>query len=292
MRTLAHSRTHAGRRGCRAQRDPHVTRARSHTRLTCGYNGSRDERHRHRSRTARTVNPEGHQTQYAFQSGPTAGYGHETPLSSAGAGSSASAISATPSGLAPAARITSGRSRSMLRAQRLSAPIGASAQGARLPRRRRRRSRSPAAPSSCTHRRSSPPPRSTRKARRRRTTSSRYDLSVWASNPAGECRLRNGERRGPPPSAGAAREHDLSLRVVAQTAGATTYGADRAVRTTGSSHIPVPARGTRPDGIRVERRMDRRRARLLRRRHPLHRAFLPHPWTHARGAAQLLCRAS
>ena len=129
-----------------------------------------------------TVNPEGHQTQYAFQSGPTAGYGHNTPLSSAGAGSSAFAISATPSGLAPAARITSGRSRSMLRAQRLSAPIGASARGARLSRRRR-------------------------------------------------------QRRGPPPSAGAAREHDLSLRVVAQTAGGTTDGVDRAVRTTGSSHI-------------------------------------------------------
>ena len=34
-----------------------------------------------------TVNPEGQQTQYAFQWGPTAGYGHETALTSAGTGS-------------------------------------------------------------------------------------------------------------------------------------------------------------------------------------------------------------
>ena len=32
-----------------------------------------------------TVNPNGQQTSYAFEWGPTSGYGHETPLSSAGA---------------------------------------------------------------------------------------------------------------------------------------------------------------------------------------------------------------
>jgi|GEM_PF-6619639 len=47
-----------------------------------------------------SVNPNGQQTSYAFQWGPTAGYGHETPLTSAGAGTSASAVSATLSGLA------------------------------------------------------------------------------------------------------------------------------------------------------------------------------------------------
>jgi trimeric autotransporter adhesin len=48
-----------------------------------------------------TVNPEGQQSQYAFQWGPTAGYGHETTLTSAGGGSAASAGSATLTGLAP-----------------------------------------------------------------------------------------------------------------------------------------------------------------------------------------------
>lgn len=48
-----------------------------------------------------SVNPNGQQTSYAFQWGPTSGYGHETPLSSAGAGTSASSVSATLSGLAP-----------------------------------------------------------------------------------------------------------------------------------------------------------------------------------------------
>jgi hypothetical protein len=48
-----------------------------------------------------TVNPEGQQTQYAFQWGPTAGYGHETTLTSAGAGSSPSAASAVLTNLAP-----------------------------------------------------------------------------------------------------------------------------------------------------------------------------------------------
>jgi phosphodiesterase/alkaline phosphatase D-like protein len=48
-----------------------------------------------------TVNPNGAQTQYAFQWGPTAGYGHETALSSAGAGSATEPIAATLSGLAP-----------------------------------------------------------------------------------------------------------------------------------------------------------------------------------------------
>jgi hypothetical protein len=48
-----------------------------------------------------TVNPQAQQTHYAFQWGPTAGYGHETPLASAGAGSAAVAESATLSGLAP-----------------------------------------------------------------------------------------------------------------------------------------------------------------------------------------------
>jgi hypothetical protein len=47
-----------------------------------------------------SVNPNGQQTSYAFQWGPTAGYGHETPLASAGAGTTASAEQATLSGLA------------------------------------------------------------------------------------------------------------------------------------------------------------------------------------------------
>jgi hypothetical protein len=36
-----------------------------------------------------TVDPEGQPTNYAFQWGPTSGYGHETPLASAGAGAAA-----------------------------------------------------------------------------------------------------------------------------------------------------------------------------------------------------------
>ena len=46
-----------------------------------------------------SVNPNGQQNSYAFQWGPTAGYGHETPLSTAGAGGSTSAVSAALSGL-------------------------------------------------------------------------------------------------------------------------------------------------------------------------------------------------
>jgi len=41
-----------------------------------------------------SVNPNGQQTQYAFQWGPTAGYGHETTLTSAGAGKAAAGVSA------------------------------------------------------------------------------------------------------------------------------------------------------------------------------------------------------
>jgi phosphodiesterase/alkaline phosphatase D-like protein len=48
-----------------------------------------------------SVNPNGQQTQYAFQWGPTSGYGHETTLSSGGAGTTAQAVTATLSGLAP-----------------------------------------------------------------------------------------------------------------------------------------------------------------------------------------------
>ena len=47
-----------------------------------------------------SVNPNGQQTNYAFQWGPTAGYGHETPLTSAGSGSSSGSVSAALSGLA------------------------------------------------------------------------------------------------------------------------------------------------------------------------------------------------
>src|SRR5207248_6350686 len=46
-----------------------------------------------------TVNPNGQQTNYAFQWGPTSGYGHETALTSAGAGTSASSVSAALTGL-------------------------------------------------------------------------------------------------------------------------------------------------------------------------------------------------
>lgn len=48
-----------------------------------------------------SVNPNGQQTSYAFQWGPTAGYGHETPLTSAGAGTTGSTVSAVLSGLSP-----------------------------------------------------------------------------------------------------------------------------------------------------------------------------------------------
>lgn len=47
-----------------------------------------------------TVNPNGVQTSYALQWGPTTGYGHETPVTSAGAGTAAAPVSATVSGLA------------------------------------------------------------------------------------------------------------------------------------------------------------------------------------------------
>jgi hypothetical protein len=47
-----------------------------------------------------TVTPDGQQTSYAFQWGPTTGYGHETPLTSAGSGTGASSVGATVSGLA------------------------------------------------------------------------------------------------------------------------------------------------------------------------------------------------
>jgi len=46
-----------------------------------------------------TVNPNGVATQYAFQWGPTSGYGHETALTSAGAGSTQSSVSSTLAGL-------------------------------------------------------------------------------------------------------------------------------------------------------------------------------------------------
>lgn len=48
-----------------------------------------------------TVNPNGQQTSYAFQWGETGGYGHETPLTSAGSGSSPSSVNAALNGLAP-----------------------------------------------------------------------------------------------------------------------------------------------------------------------------------------------
>ncbi|MDQ6745809.1 MAG: fibronectin type III domain-containing protein [Actinomycetota bacterium] len=47
-----------------------------------------------------TVNPNAEQTQYAFQYGPTVGYGHETPVTSAGAGTTPAALSATLGSLA------------------------------------------------------------------------------------------------------------------------------------------------------------------------------------------------
>ena len=47
-----------------------------------------------------SVNPNGQQTSYAFQWGPTNGYGNETSLSSAGSGTSAGSVSAALSGLA------------------------------------------------------------------------------------------------------------------------------------------------------------------------------------------------
>ncbi len=48
-----------------------------------------------------SVNPGGTATQYAFQFGPTSSYGEETPLTSAGSGSAASAVSAAQTGLQP-----------------------------------------------------------------------------------------------------------------------------------------------------------------------------------------------
>jgi len=47
-----------------------------------------------------SVNPNGSATSYAFQWGPTSGYGHETPLTSAGAGTTAVTVSAPVSGVA------------------------------------------------------------------------------------------------------------------------------------------------------------------------------------------------
>jgi len=46
-----------------------------------------------------SVNPNGQDTSYAFQWGPTTGYGHETNLTDAGSGSTASSVNATVSGL-------------------------------------------------------------------------------------------------------------------------------------------------------------------------------------------------
>jgi hypothetical protein len=48
-----------------------------------------------------TVNPNGVSTLYAFQWGPTTGYGHETSLSGAGSGAAAQAVSAPLAGLNP-----------------------------------------------------------------------------------------------------------------------------------------------------------------------------------------------
>lgn len=48
-----------------------------------------------------TVNPNGQQTSYAFQWGPTSAYGHETPLTSAGAGTAATPVSYGLPGLSP-----------------------------------------------------------------------------------------------------------------------------------------------------------------------------------------------
>lgn len=47
-----------------------------------------------------SVNPNGQATNYAFQWGPTSGYGHETPLSAAGSATTAAARSAALAGLA------------------------------------------------------------------------------------------------------------------------------------------------------------------------------------------------
>jgi len=46
-----------------------------------------------------SLNPNGQQTSYAFQWGPTDGYGHQTSLTSAGAGTTASSVSAGLTGL-------------------------------------------------------------------------------------------------------------------------------------------------------------------------------------------------
>src|SRR5947209_8290428 len=46
-----------------------------------------------------SVNPNGQATSYAFQWGPTSGYGHETTLTNAGSGTTSSAVNATVTGL-------------------------------------------------------------------------------------------------------------------------------------------------------------------------------------------------
>jgi hypothetical protein len=48
-----------------------------------------------------SVNPNGQQTSYAFQWGPTSDYGHETTVTSAGSGTTASSVTATLSSMAP-----------------------------------------------------------------------------------------------------------------------------------------------------------------------------------------------
>jgi hypothetical protein len=48
-----------------------------------------------------SVNPNGVQTNYALQWGPTSAYGHETELTSAGAGTSSEPVSASVTGLSP-----------------------------------------------------------------------------------------------------------------------------------------------------------------------------------------------
>jgi hypothetical protein len=48
-----------------------------------------------------SVNPNGQGTNYAFQWGPSTGYGHETSLTSAGSGTTSSTVSANVSGLTP-----------------------------------------------------------------------------------------------------------------------------------------------------------------------------------------------
>ncbi len=52
-----------------------------------------------------TVNPNGQQTVYAFQWGPTVGYGHETTPTSAGAGKAAASVSASLANLPPGSAV-------------------------------------------------------------------------------------------------------------------------------------------------------------------------------------------